>query len=179
MASNTPPSISFWRWFFRGTGGKAGLRRLINAWLLFHLAIGGGGLARLITVISDCCKRRFVSPGWSSGWPIFCMGWKRQALLQATEIEKLAEKHEGDLLITPSVPSCYPVCSADTRPLGHRGITDLRQSLADRGSASHLFRGEDPALYLVESYGPRVLACCARRTSDVAESLFREAAVTR
>lgn len=97
MASNTPPSISFWRWFFRGTGGKAGLRRLINAWILFHIAIGAG-LAHIITIDLGIAANAVLLPlagvlvGLSFAW-----GGNAQALLQATEIEKLAEKHEGGL----------------------------------------------------------------------------------
>jgi hypothetical protein len=97
MATDTPPSISFWRWFFRGTGGKAGFRRLINRWLLFHLALGAG-LARIITIDLGTAANAVLLPlagvlvGLSFAW-----GGNAQALLQASEIEKLAEKHEGGL----------------------------------------------------------------------------------
>ena len=97
MASDTHPSISFWRWFFCGSGGRAGFRRLINAWLLFHLSISAG-VAFIIPVDLGTAANAVLLPlagvlvGLSFAW-----GGNAQALLQAAEIEKLAEKHEGGL----------------------------------------------------------------------------------
>lgn len=97
MANDSSPSLSFWRWFFRGTGGRTGFRRLVNAWLLFHLAIGAA-LAFIIPVDLGTAANAVLLPlagvlvGLSFAW-----GGNAQALLQATEIEKLAEKHEGGI----------------------------------------------------------------------------------
>jgi hypothetical protein len=97
MATETTPSLSFWHWFFCGTGGKAGFRRLINVWLILHFAVGAG-LARIISVDLGTAANAVLLPlagvlvGLSFAW-----GGNAQALLQAGEIEKLAEKHRGGL----------------------------------------------------------------------------------
>jgi uncharacterized membrane protein len=90
-------SISFWRWFFRGTGGKPGFRRLINVWLLLHLGLGIV-LAEIIPIDLGTAANAVLLPlaavlvGLSFAW-----AGNAQALLQATEIEKIAEKHVGGL----------------------------------------------------------------------------------
>jgi hypothetical protein len=89
------PSISFWRWFFCGTGGKPGFRRLINAWLLLHLGVGAA-LAKIIPIDLGTAANAVLLPlaavlvGLSFAW-----AGNAQALLQATEIEKIAEHHSG------------------------------------------------------------------------------------
>ena len=32
--------IGYWHWFLKGSGGKAGFRRILNKWILLHLSIG-------------------------------------------------------------------------------------------------------------------------------------------
>lgn len=32
--------LSFWRWFFRGSGGRAGFRRLLSVWMLADIGVG-------------------------------------------------------------------------------------------------------------------------------------------
>ena len=32
--------IGYWHWFLKGSGGKAGFRRILNVWILLHLSIG-------------------------------------------------------------------------------------------------------------------------------------------
>ena len=83
-------SISFWNWFFRGSGGKLGYSRLVNRWLLLHLAVGIA-LAWIIPASLSSAADSVLLPlvGVLVG---LCFAWagNAQALLQAQELKELA-----------------------------------------------------------------------------------------
>ncbi len=87
-------SPSYWVWFLRGTGGRAGWRRLADGWLLAHLAVGGV-LSFLVTVKHADAAQSVLLPlagvfiGMSFAW----VG-NAQALVQSDEIEQLARASE-------------------------------------------------------------------------------------
>ena len=93
MSTGNPPS--FWRWFFRGTGGKQGYRRLINVWLIVHIAVGYF-FAKIVIIDLATASDSVLLPlaavlvGLSFTW-----AGNAQALLQASEIEKMADFHPG------------------------------------------------------------------------------------
>lgn len=93
MSSNE--FIKYWEWFFKGSGGKSGLRRLINCWLIFHIFIGFG----LSLIISQNLKEianTVLLPligifiGLSFAW-----AGNAQALMQSSEIDELSKFHKG------------------------------------------------------------------------------------
>ncbi len=90
-------SMSYWRWFFLGSGGRAGFRRLVNLWLVMHVAVGAG-LAWLVDVDLQTAGSAVLLPlaGIFIGLA-FAWGGNAQALLQTAEMEEMAEHHEGGL----------------------------------------------------------------------------------
>lgn len=90
-----PKFVSFWRWFFCGSGGRAGYRRLSDRWLVFHLCVGAG-LAYLVDLKLQECANAVLMPlaGIIIGLA-FAWAGNAQALLQTSEMENVAEYHEG------------------------------------------------------------------------------------
>lgn len=88
-------SISFWYWFFRGSGGKPGYRRLVNRWLVLHFVFGTA-VAAIVQVDLSTAAGSVLLPlvGVLIG---LCFAWSgnAQALLQADELQDLAEFHSG------------------------------------------------------------------------------------
>jgi hypothetical protein len=87
--------MTFWRWFTKGSGGKAGFKRLINLWMLFHVGVGWG-LSRLVPLELASAANAVLLPlvGILIGLA-FAWAGNAQALMQSTEIDELAEHHEG------------------------------------------------------------------------------------
>lgn len=87
--------FSFWQWFFRGSGGKPGFRRLLNRWVLIH-GIIGLLIAFSVEVDLQTAANSVLLPlagilvGLSFAW-----AGNAQALMQTKEIDALAEHHEG------------------------------------------------------------------------------------
>jgi amino acid permease len=87
--------ISYWQWFFKGSGAKPGYRRLVNRWILLHLC-AGGIVAFLTQIDLQTAANTVLLPlvgiliGLSFAW-----AGNAQALLQSSEIDKLSEHHEG------------------------------------------------------------------------------------
>lgn len=92
---STEPSISFWRWLAKGTGGEPGYRRLVNRWLALHLIVGVV-LAWIVPVNLQSAANTVLLPlvGTLIG---LCFAWagNAQALLQADEIVELTQHHKG------------------------------------------------------------------------------------
>ena len=87
--------FSYWHWFLVGSGAKPGYQRIVNWWLLLHVAVGIL-LAYVVEVNLTTAANSVLLPlvgilvGLSFAW-----AGNAQALLQSREIEKLAEHHEG------------------------------------------------------------------------------------
>lgn len=88
----------FWRWLFIGLSSRPGYTQFTNAWLVVHIAVGVG-LARVITVPVFEAAQIVLLPlagiliGLSFAW-----AGNAQALLQKSEIERVAEYHPDGLL---------------------------------------------------------------------------------
>jgi hypothetical protein len=87
--------FNFWKWFFCGSGGRSGLRRLVNHWLILHLCIGAL-LSFVISVDLQTSANCVLLPlaaifiGLSFAW-----AGNAQALMQSPEIDRLANHHKG------------------------------------------------------------------------------------
>lgn len=87
--------VNYWQWFFRGSGGKPGYRRIVNRWIFFHL-ITGICLSIIIEDDLSACANAVLLPlvgiliGLSFAW-----AGNAQALMQTTEIGLLSQYHEG------------------------------------------------------------------------------------
>ena len=90
--------ISYWRWFFKGSGAKPGYRRLVNTWIMIHLIVGVI-VSFVVPVNLENAANTVLLPlvgiliGLSFAW-----AGNAQALLQSSEIDKLSEHHEGGFI---------------------------------------------------------------------------------
>lgn len=87
--------FSFWRWFLCGSGGRAGVLRLVDPWLLVHTLVGVA-LTITVPVSTRTAANAVLLPlagifiGLSFAW-----GGNAQALLQTSEMEEISKYHEG------------------------------------------------------------------------------------
>lgn len=87
--------MSFWNWFFVGTGASPGFRRLLNRWMIVHMGIGIG-LGAIVPGEIAACANAVLLPlagilvGLSFSW-----AGNAQALLEAEEIQELAGYRGG------------------------------------------------------------------------------------
>ena len=87
--------LTFWDWFFKGSGGKRGFRAIINIWLFFHIIIGIL-LSIIVNIPLNEAANTVLLPlagifiGLSFAWAA-----NAQALMQSTEIRELAANHPG------------------------------------------------------------------------------------
>lgn len=96
--TSTPIELSYWKWLAKGSGGKPGYRRLVNKWLLLHLAVGG--------FLAWCVKNDLTTAANSVLLPLvgiltglsFAWAGNAQALMQVTQFEEMADFHEGGFI---------------------------------------------------------------------------------
>jgi hypothetical protein len=87
--------IGYWHWFLKGSGDKAGFRRIFNVWILLHLIIGFV-MTLLVEVDLQTAANAVLLPlagifvGLSFAW-----AGNAQALMQTSEIDEMADFHEG------------------------------------------------------------------------------------
>lgn len=89
--------IGFWRWFARGSGGRSGLQRLLNCWLLLHVVIGIV-LAWLVPRSIEQAAQSVLLPlvGVLVGLTFAWIG-NAYAVLQTPEIEDLSSHLPGGM----------------------------------------------------------------------------------
>lgn len=87
--------FDYWHWFFKGSGGKPGYRRLIDKWIFIHIPIGLV-MSFLVPVCLEQAANAVLLPlagifiGLSFAW-----AGNAQALMQSDEIRLLSDHHEG------------------------------------------------------------------------------------
>ena len=88
--------MEFWVWFIKGSGGRSGFRRLLlNWWILLHLSVGWG-LSHFVPVDLITAANAVLLPLVGILIALaFAWAGNAQALMQSTEIDELAEYHEG------------------------------------------------------------------------------------
>lgn len=89
--------LNFWRWFLKGSGGRPGYRRLLNAWFLIHFAIGSA-LSWFVPVPLKQAATAVLIP-LSGVFVGVAFAWAATAhpIIQSREIQRLAEYKEGGL----------------------------------------------------------------------------------
>ena len=87
--------FNYWNWFFRGTGGPPGYRRLLNTWLVVHLIVGAG--VSYFVRVDLCTAANSVLLPLAGIFVGLAFAWagNAMALMQTKEIEQLADKHQG------------------------------------------------------------------------------------
>ncbi len=87
----------YWKWFFIGLNGKAGITKFLDRWLLLHIIVAVG-LTLWISIPLHEAARTLMLPlagifiGLSFAW-----AGNAQALLQSDEIENLAQYHKDGI----------------------------------------------------------------------------------
>lgn len=92
---NNKRLISYWQWLAKGSGGRAGYRRILDRWLLLHIPVGIV-LSLLIRLDLQACSNTVLLPlaGILIGLT-FAWAGNAHALLQTEEMGKLSDYHEG------------------------------------------------------------------------------------
>jgi hypothetical protein len=86
---------SFWVWLFIGSGGKSGLRRLADLWMLVHISVGLTMACLVDKPLVDCASSVLLPLAGIIVALSFAWVGNAQALLLTSEMEDVAEKHEG------------------------------------------------------------------------------------
>jgi len=89
--------LNYWYWFIKGSGGKPGYQRIINWWIIFHLATGLI-LFFLVPIHIEQAANKILLP-LSSIFIVLSFVWavSTQSLIQSKEVHKLSEYHAGGL----------------------------------------------------------------------------------
>lgn len=87
--------MSFWAWFFKGSGAGPGVLKIIDRWLLVHVFIGVIIAALSPTEMCSAAKGLLLPLASIFVGLSFAWGGNAQALLQTKEIEDLTQKHKG------------------------------------------------------------------------------------
>lgn len=87
--------FNYWYWFFKGSGGKPGYRRLFDRWIFIHLVIG-----LIMSFLVPACLEQAANAVLFPLASIFIalsFAWavNAQALMQSDEINELSQHHEG------------------------------------------------------------------------------------
>jgi hypothetical protein len=87
--------FSYWIWFFRGSGEKAGYRRIINTWIILHFFVGIV-LSVLVQITLESSAKTVLLP-LAGIFVALTFAWvgNTMALMQSPEIDKLSKYHPG------------------------------------------------------------------------------------
>jgi hypothetical protein len=90
--------INYWQWLFKGSGGRSGLRRLFDRWLLLHVTVGVGLATLVQKPLTECANSVLLPLAGAIIGLSFAWAGNAQALLQTSEIEDVADRHQGGLV---------------------------------------------------------------------------------
>lgn len=87
--------MTFWKWFVSGSGGHPGYRRIVNRWLLFHVAVGVAVAFAVPASIAQTANAVLVPligvfVGLSFAW-----GANAQSMLQTDQIRRMTAERAG------------------------------------------------------------------------------------
>lgn len=86
---------SYWKWFFRGSGGRPGIYRYFDRWLVFHVAVGFVLAWFGPAPLEDAAKGLLLPVAGVFIGLSFAWGGNAQALLETPEIHELVDQHPG------------------------------------------------------------------------------------
>lgn len=86
---------TFWFWFFRGTGGGAGVLRFCDRWLVLHVVVGVVIAAALPITLREAATALLLPVAGIFIGLSFAWGGNAQALLQTPEIEDVSNFRDG------------------------------------------------------------------------------------
>lgn len=87
--------LSYWHWFFYGSGDKPGYRRILNKWIIVHLLVGIA-LSFLVQVALESSANTVLFP-LAGIFVALTFAWagNTMALMQSQEIKEMANHHPG------------------------------------------------------------------------------------
>lgn len=95
------PKLQFWTWFFRGTGGKSGLKRVCDKWLLLHFAIAVFCLTfDGAQDLSETAKGVVLPFAGALLGMTFAWSGNITALLSTNQLSKLAQHHPEGISVS-------------------------------------------------------------------------------
>jgi hypothetical protein len=89
--------VKFWTWFFRGLGGKPGIRRGFDRWVFLHIATGLFLAWAVPKKLEDSASTVLLPLAGTLIGLSFAWGGNAQALLQTKEIERVSAHKAGGL----------------------------------------------------------------------------------
>ena len=92
---NGTPVISYWRWLFKGSGAGPGYRRVLNLWLILHVAIGVTGVFLVPGNLKSAANSVLLPMVGILIGLTFAWAGNAQTLLQSEEIAELAKYRKG------------------------------------------------------------------------------------
>lgn len=87
--------ISYWRWFFRGSGGRPGAIRYLDVWILFHFCLGLTLAWIVPATLAEAAKDLLLPVAGVFIGLSFAWGGNAQALLETPEIREMVDEHSG------------------------------------------------------------------------------------
>lgn len=87
----------FWTWFTRGTGERAGLRRLLGVWSILHITIGVALAFLVQRPIADVAEKALVPMMAIFVGLTFSWAGNAHALLQSSEVVRLGRNRAGGI----------------------------------------------------------------------------------
>ncbi len=90
------PITPFWTWFFFGTGGRPGFKRLLDKWIFFHLIIGFA-LSKIQISTGEVSKDALIPMISVFIGLTFSWAGNANSLLQSEKIIRMSEKRRGGI----------------------------------------------------------------------------------
>jgi hypothetical protein len=88
-------AMEYWRWLIRGSGGRAGITRFRDRWLLLHGFVGVVFASIDQIVLKEAANSVLLPLAGIFIGLCFAWGGNAQALLQTDELEEVGEHHPG------------------------------------------------------------------------------------
>lgn len=87
--------VTFWKWFFFGSGGKAGYKKFLDRWFILHLLIAIVLAIFARDSLSDVASRLLLPLAGVLVGMSFAMTSSFHSILETREINELAEYNPG------------------------------------------------------------------------------------
>lgn len=92
---NSLPFTGYWGWLLKGSGGKPGWCRFLDRWLLLHIAVGLGLAWAVPQTLAQCSNAVLLPLAGIIIGLAFAWAGNAQALMQTSEMEDVADHHDG------------------------------------------------------------------------------------
>jgi hypothetical protein len=87
--------VSFWKWFFKGSGGRRGCARLRDWWILLHIGVGAFFVLVVPADLKEAANAVLLPLAGTLIGLCFAWAGNAVALLQTDELEELSQHSPG------------------------------------------------------------------------------------